>query len=216
MKYSDIRGKDVIDSNGEKVGDIIDCIFDVSENKIVLKHLVLGGGMIEELLESIGARPDLDPVCNVSDLDSISDKVYLKVSKESLKKTIDPGVICKTDLNFSKIGKLNLVDADGLKIGHIIDIWFDLNSRMWLVLGGGFLEELLERLKVQPEIDLLVPMDFIKTIDSHTITLNKTQFELEAKCESEYQKEKKKLLGAKSESASTRPQIRLGTGMSMR
>jgi sporulation protein YlmC with PRC-barrel domain len=216
MKYSEIRGKDVIDSNGEKVGEIIDCIFDVSENKIALKHLVLGGGLIEELLESIGARPDIDPVCNVSDLDSISDKVYLKVSKESLKKTIDPGVICETDLNFSKLGKLNLVDDDGLKIGHIIDIWFDLNSRMWLVIGGGFIEELLEKLKAQPEIDLLVPMDFIKSIDSHTITLSKTQFELEANCQSEYEKEKKKLLGQKLEPASTRPQIRLGAGMSFR
>ena len=72
MKYSEIRGKDVIDSNGEKVGDIIDCIFDVSENKIGLKHFVLGGGMIEELLESIKARPDIDPVCNIADVDSIS------------------------------------------------------------------------------------------------------------------------------------------------
>ena len=216
MKYSDIRGKDVIDSNGEKVGDIINCIVDISQNTIALKHFVLGGGLIEEFLESIGARPDIDPVCNVSDLDSISDKVYLKVSKESLKKTIDPGVICETDLNFSQLGKLNLVDADGLKIGNIIDIWFDLSSRMWLVLGGGFFEELLERLNVQPDIDLLIPMDFIKSIDTHTITLHKTKFEIESTCESEYEKEKMKLLGSKSESASVQSQIRLGTGMSMR
>ena len=51
MKYSDIRGKDVIDSKGEKIGDIIDCIVDISENKLALKYLVLGGGMIEELAE---------------------------------------------------------------------------------------------------------------------------------------------------------------------
>jgi sporulation protein YlmC with PRC-barrel domain len=216
MKYSDIRGKDVIDSNGEKVGDIIDCIVDISENTIALKHLVLGGGMIEELLESIGARPDLDPVCNVADLDSISDKVYLKVTKESLKKTIDPGIISETDLNFSKLGKLNLVDTDGLKIGNVIDIWFDLNSRMWLVLGGGFFEELLERLRVQPDIDLLVPMDFIKTIDSEKITLDKTKFEIESTCESEYEKEKKKLLEAKADATSSGSQIRLGSGMRMR
>ena len=82
MKYSEIRGKDVIDKNGEKVGHIMDCIIDISNNKVALKHLILGGGFIEELLESIGARPDIDPVVNVEDLDAISDKVHLLVSKE--------------------------------------------------------------------------------------------------------------------------------------
>jgi len=216
MKYSEIRHKDVIDSNGEKVGDIIDCIVDISENKIALKHLVLGGGIIEELLESIKARPDIDPVCNVDDLDSISDKVYLKVNKETLKKTIDPGVISETDLNFSKLGKLKVVDADGLKIGNIIDLWFDLNSRMWLVLGGGFIEELLEKLRVQPEIDLLVPMDFIKTITTDAITLNKTKFELESTCEDEYAKVKKELAAPKSSGISSPHQIKLGSGMRLR
>jgi len=216
MKYSEIRHKDVIDSNGEKVGNIIDCIVDVSENKIALKHLVLGGGLIEELLESIKARPDIDPVCNVSDLDSISDKVYLKVSRDTLKKTIDPGVMSKTDLNFSKLGKLHVVDADGLKLGNIIDLWFDLNSRMWLVLGGGFIEELLEKLRAQPEIDLLVPMDFIHTITTETITLKTTKFELESTCEDEYAKVKKELTTPKSSGASSSHQIRLGPGMNLR
>ena len=216
MKYSEIRGKDVIDSNGDKVGDIIDSIFDISDNQIALKHLVLGGGIIEELLESLKARPDIDPVCNVSDLDTISDKVYLKVDKNSLKKTIDPGVWTETDLNFSQLSKLDIVDSDGLKIGRIIDIWFDLNSQMWLVLGGGFFEELLEKLRVQPDIDLLVPMDFIKAIGADSITLDRTKFEFESTCEDEYEKEKKKLEAEKSAGVSSDAQLRLGPGVRMR
>ncbi|MFW9844687.1 MAG: PRC-barrel domain-containing protein [Candidatus Thorarchaeota archaeon] len=216
MKYSEIRGKDVIDKNGEKVGDIIDCIVDVSDNKIALKHLVLGGGMIEELLESIGARPDIDPVCNVEDLESISDKVYLNVDKASLKKTIDPGVISENNLKFGKFSNLDVVDSDGLKLGNVIDLWFDLNSRMWLVLGGGFFEELLEKIRAQPDIDLLVPMDFIKTVDSKAITIDRTKFELESTCEDEYEKLKKDLAAKKAEEASEFSQIRFGSGMRMR
>ncbi|MHA1134964.1 MAG: PRC-barrel domain-containing protein [Candidatus Thorarchaeota archaeon] len=216
MKYSEIRGKDVIDSKGDKVGDIIDCIFDISASKISLKHLVLGGGMIEELLESIKAKPDIDPVCNVSDVDNISDKVYLKVNKESLKKTADPGVICETDLKFSQLGKLDVLDADGLKVGNVIDLWFDKKSQMWLVLGGGFFEELLEKIRAQPDIDLLIPEEDIKNVDRHAITLNKTKFELESTCEDEYEKQKKNLAAAKSEEASELSRIRLGTGMRMR
>ena len=130
MKYSEIRGKDVIDKNGEKVGHIMDCIIDISNNKVALKHLILGGGFIEEFLESIGARPDIDPVVNVEDLDTISDDVHLLVSKESLKKTIDPGIFCETDLKFGDLRKLDIKDTDGLKLGHVIDLWFDLNSRL--------------------------------------------------------------------------------------
>jgi len=216
MKYSDIRGKDVIDKNGEKVGDIIDCIFDVSENKIDLKHFVLGGGMVEELLESIKAKPDIDPVCNVSDVESISDKIYLKVDKESLKKTVDPGVIGETDLKFSQLGKLKIVDSDGIKIGNVIDLWFDKESQMWLILGGGFFEETLEKLRVSPDIDLLVPEEYIKKIDVGSIAISKTKFQLESTCEEEWEKEKQKLTKKASEEASELTQIRLGAGVRMR
>ena len=172
--------------------------------------------MVEELLESIKARPDIDPVCNVSDVESISDKVYLKVDKDSLKKTVDPGVICETDLKFSQLGKLSIVDSDGLKIGNVIDLWFDKDSQLWLVLGGGFFEELLEKIRAQPDIDLLVPEDFIKSIGDGKITLNKTKFDLESTCQDEWEKEKKKLSAEISEEASELSQLRLGPGVRMR
>ena len=172
--------------------------------------------MVEELLESIGARPDIDPVCNVADVDNISDKVYPKVDKKSLKKTVDPGVICETDLNFSQLGKLDVVDSDGLRVGNVIDLWFDKKSQMWLVLGGGFFEELLEKIKATPDIDLLIPEEDIKSVDTKAITLNKTKFELESTCEDEYEKQKKNLAAAKSEEASELSRIRLGAGVRMR
>ena len=216
MKYSEIRGKHVIDKNGEKVGHIIDCIIDISNNKIALKHLILGGGFIEELLESIGAKPDLDPVVNIEDLDTISDEVHLLVNKESLKKTIDPGIFCETDLKFGDISKLDIKDSDGLKLGHVMDLWFDLKSRLWLVVGGGFFEELLEKLHAQPDIDLLIPMDFINGITPKNISLDKSKFELESTCQDEFERMKKVLAERKAEGASELPQIRLGSASGMR
>ena len=155
LKYSDIRSKDVVDSKGETVGEVMDWIFDATDNKLELKYIVLGGGRVEELLESIGARPDIDPVVKQEDIDSISDKVYLKVDGESLKKTIDPGVLAETDMTFSRLSDIKVVDSDNFKIGFVIDVWFDLDNMMWLLLGGGFFEELLERLKAQPDIDII-------------------------------------------------------------
>lgn len=215
MKYSEVRGKDVIDVNGVKVGDVIDCIFDISESKIDLKHFVLGGGMVEELLESIGARPDIDPVANIADVESISDKVYLNVDKDSLCQKIDPGILGESNLNFGQLGNLKIVDADGFKIGNIIDFWFDTDSQMWLVIGGGFFEELLEKIRAQPDIDLLVPLQYIGEISKDKITLNKTKFQLESTCESEYEKEKKELLAATG-SADSQARLRLGPSSRMR
>ncbi|TFH11279.1 MAG: hypothetical protein E4H14_01000 [Candidatus Thorarchaeota archaeon] len=87
---------------------------------------------------------------------------------------------------------------------------------MWLVLGGGFFEELLEKIRAQPDIDLLVPMDFIESIELKTITLNKTKFEFESTCEDEYKKTKKELVAAKSAGTFQYGQIKFGSGMGMR
>lgn len=199
MKYSEIRSKDVVDSKGENVGEVMDWIFGSGEHKLDLKYFVLGGGTVEEFLESIGARPDIDPVVRLEDVETISDKVYLKVEKESLKKTIDPGVLDEADYTFSRLSDIKVVDSDNNRIGFVIDIWFDKESVMWLVLGGGFFEELLERLKAQPDIDLLVPLHFIDTISRDAIKLNMTKFQLKD--------EFKKLEGAPQDDA----QLRLGS-----
>lgn len=212
MKYSEIKNKDVFDSNGERIGTVTDGIFSISGNKIDLKYIILGGGKIEEFLEKIGARPDIDPVCSVSDIDSISDKVYLKVDKDSLCKTIDKEVLAKTDVKFSQLGKWKVIDADGFKIGNVIDLWFDTASHLWLVLGGGIFEEFLEKIHAAPDIDLLVPQDFIEGLDKTSIKLNKTRFQLESTCESEYEKLKRELAGNNPRDDARYTQIRFGAG----
>jgi sporulation protein YlmC with PRC-barrel domain len=214
LKYSDIRSKDVVDSNGEKVGEVMDWIFGCGENKLNPKYIVLGGGRVEEFLESIGARPDIDPVVRLEDVDSISDKVYLKVDGESLKKTIDPGVLGEADFTFSKLSDIKVTDSDGYKVGFIIDIWFDEDNMMWLLLGGGFFEELLERLKVQPDIDLLVPPYFIEDISKDEIKLSISKFQLESTCEDEYNKLKRQHTGAAPQEDARYAQLRLGSGPS--
>ncbi|MFW9787476.1 MAG: PRC-barrel domain-containing protein [Candidatus Thorarchaeota archaeon] len=214
LKYSEIRSKDVVDSNGVNVGEVNDWIFGCGENRLDLKYIVLGGGRIEEFLESIGVRPDIDPVIRLEDVASISDKVYLKVEKDSLKKTIDPGVLGEDDYTFSKLSDIKVVDSDNFKIGFVIDIWFDRDNVMWLVLGGGFFEELLERIRAQPDIDLLVPPHFIEEITRNEIRLSITKFQLQATCEDEYKKLQRQLEGAAPHDDARYAQLRLGSGPS--
>jgi sporulation protein YlmC with PRC-barrel domain len=212
MKYSEIKKKEVLDTNGEHVGEVIDCTFDVSKNRLEMKHIILGGGTVEELLERIGARPDIDPICSAQDIDSISDKVYLKTDKDSLCKTIDKGVFADTDIKFSKLAKMKIVDADGIKLGSINDLWFDKASHLWLVLGGSFFEELLERIHAAPDIDLLIPQDDIELITKDTIKLTRTRFQLESTCESEYSKLKRELQSPAPHDDARFRQIKIGAG----
>ncbi|MFW9957037.1 MAG: PRC-barrel domain-containing protein [Candidatus Odinarchaeota archaeon] len=212
LKYSEIKKKEVVDSNGERVGEVIDGIFSYHDQELELKYLILGGGMIEEFLESIRARPDIDPVCRIADIDSISDKVYLKIDKDSLCKTLDKCTISNTDIKYSQLGKMKVVDSDDIKIGNVIDIWFDTAGHLWLVLGGGFFEELLEKLHAAPDIDLLVPVDFLDSINKKTIKLNRTRFQLESTCESEYEKLKREMSDRETHKDARFVQIKMGAG----
>lgn len=212
MKYSEIRGLDVIDKNGVKVGEIMDSVFDCSN--LSLKQFILGGGRIEELLESIGARKDIDPLVNVADVHSITDKVDLNVDGDSLKKTIDKGAIGDCDRKFSDLTKVKVVDADGFKLGNMIDYWFDKESQLWFVIGGGFFEEFLEKIRAQPDIDLLIPPDFIDSIDDKSIKLTRTRFQLESTCEDEFEKLKREVQGSDPHGDARYAQLRLGRGHS--
>jgi sporulation protein YlmC with PRC-barrel domain len=212
MKYSEIKKKKVVDNKGEYIGEVIDSTLNISNNRFELKHIILGGGRIEELLEKIKARPDIDPVCTVSDIDSISDKVYLKVDKKTLCKTLDKGVFTDSDIRYSQLTKIKVVDADGIKIGSVIDLWFDKASRLWLILGGSFFEEMLEKLHAIPDVDLLVPQDDIDSIDKRSIKLKKTRFQLESTCESEYEKLKRELTSKEDNRDARYVQIRMGAG----
>jgi sporulation protein YlmC with PRC-barrel domain len=193
LKFSDIKNKDVTDASGEKVGRVIDFIVRFADNKIDLKSVVLGGGRIEELLESLGIRPDKDPIFHLDCIDSISDVVHLKVDVDTLKTTLNPGAMEDGDMKMSELAKLNVVDSDGFKVGKVMDVWFDDNAKAWLVIGGGFVEETLENLGVKADIDLLIPADFISEIQEKEVCLKWTRFQLGATCEECYTMYKREL-----------------------
>ncbi|MHA2386570.1 MAG: PRC-barrel domain-containing protein, partial [Candidatus Thorarchaeota archaeon] len=94
MKYSEIKKKPVVDSQGETLGTVIDFIFTIQDNKLIPKSIIVGGSRMEELLESIGVRPDKDPIFDVENIDVIGeDKITLTVDGATLCTTLDEGTI---------------------------------------------------------------------------------------------------------------------------
>lgn len=215
MKYSDIRKKPVVDSEGETLGTVIDFIFTIDDNKLIPKSIIVGGSRMEELLESIGVRPDKDPIFSIDNIDLISeDAVTLTVDGATLCTTLDEGVVGEADRKLSQISKANVIDSDGFKIGNVIDVWFDDTSNVWLLLGGGFLEEALERIGVQPDIDLIAGPKDIAVFTDDEIKLKWTRFQLESNCQEDYNRLKRQLSSRDRPKDYKHTQLRLGPSRS--
>ncbi|MHA2193847.1 MAG: hypothetical protein ACXAAR_10525, partial [Candidatus Thorarchaeota archaeon] len=183
-----------MDSKGETLGTVIDFIFTIQDNKLLPKSIIVGGSRMEELLESIGVRPDKDPIFSVENIDVIGeDKITLTVDGATLCTTLDEGTISDADRKLSQISKAKVIDSDGFNIGNVIDVWFDDSSNIWLLLGGGFLEETLEKLGVQPDIDLIAGPKDIEIYTDKEIKLKWTRFQLESNCEEDYDRLKRQL-----------------------
>ncbi|MHA1934958.1 MAG: hypothetical protein ACW97A_06715 [Candidatus Thorarchaeota archaeon] len=85
IRLSELEKMDIIDKSGVKVGRAIDIDFDVDGSA----SLTVGGGFIEESLEAIGLKSDVDIIVPAAVIDSVSKDIKLSVSKDELGLTLD-------------------------------------------------------------------------------------------------------------------------------
>ena len=171
----------VMGSKGKKIGHINDFTFTFN-GSLKLSQFILGGGIWEEILESLKLRPDKDPIFNASLIKRIGDQIQLDTDVESLKTTLDECAISDDEIRLSELSKLDIFDENGVKIGNVIDVDFDVDGKASLIVGGSFVEEKLESLGIKPDIDIIVPDDVIESI-SDKIQLMVTKDELESTLE---------------------------------
>lgn len=188
MKFSDMKNKSVIDKTGNKIGRLIDFHFDFTKGDLQLKSVVIGGGRIEEFLESIGVRPDIDPFFDMKSIEKYEDDtLYLNVEYQKLGEPVKLG---DKEMKLSDLSKIKIMDSTGLKVGNVKDVWFDENCRMWFIVGGGFFEEFLESIRIKADIDFLVPQESITSISPENLHLKVNKFQLETTAKEEFEKYK--------------------------
>ena len=86
MKFSDLQKLDILDKDGVKVGRAIDVAFELDSRTA----LIAGGGFVEEKLEAIGLREDVDIIVPFEVIASIDDEsIRLSVSKDELAASLD-------------------------------------------------------------------------------------------------------------------------------
>ncbi len=85
IKFSELETLDIIDKDDVKVGRAIDVDFDVDGRA----SIIAGGGFIEEKLEAIGLKEDIDIIVPSDVIISIRDVIRLSVSRDELDSTLD-------------------------------------------------------------------------------------------------------------------------------
>ncbi len=85
IRWSALTKLDIVDKDDVKVGRAVDVDFDTDG----IASLIVGGGFIEESLEAVGLKADIDILVPGSVITAVGDKVQLSVSKEDLRLTMD-------------------------------------------------------------------------------------------------------------------------------
>lgn len=85
IRWSDLTKMDILDQDEVKVGRAVDVDFDIDGTA----SLTVGGGFIEETLESFGIKADIDILVPAKTIASVSDNIKLNVTKDELKLTMD-------------------------------------------------------------------------------------------------------------------------------
>ena len=166
LNCRELRDCDVVDSSGQKVGRINDMTF-TFDGQFKLEQFVLAGSDWEEFLESIKVKPDKDQLFDASMIRRIGDKVQLDSNVNTLKTTLDEDAIPKGEHRWSELSKKQIIDKHDVTVGKAIDIDFDIDGTASLTVGGGMIEETLERIGLKDDIDIIVPAETIHSITDH-------------------------------------------------
>lgn len=178
QNITEMRKRTVLCSEESKVGRIIDVVFDAEYG---LRSFIIGGDFWEEFREALGVIDDIDPVIPIENISEITEKeIKLNVPRGELKHKLEEGVIPPTALTYNNLRRKKVIDANGNKIGKIVNMVFLPCGEASFILGGPMLEELAEAMGLRTNWDLLLPVKYIEAITEETIKITAKQDTLEA------------------------------------
>ncbi len=142
IQFSTIRRKIIVDSEDVEVGEPVDIGFTFEFEP---KFLVVGGGFIEELLETLKRREDIDQLVMFDQIVSISDAIYLKVTESELPQSENLSLMDDGTILFSEICRTPLFDGNGIPLGNIRDVIFSPDQTEFIFSDPDFNQKMAEK-----------------------------------------------------------------------
>ena len=103
IHYTALEKMSIYDKEGEKIGHTIDIDIDVDG----CVSLIVGGSFVEEKLEAIGFKADVDIVVPGYTISSIDDKIQLSVSKHTLETTMEEAIKTEKEVEARESKEVN-------------------------------------------------------------------------------------------------------------
>ncbi|MCF2143008.1 MAG: PRC-barrel domain-containing protein [Candidatus Heimdallarchaeota archaeon] len=170
LSLTELKKKEIISKDDYRIGTIIDVIFDEDFD---LHSFIIGGSNWEEFREALGIIDDIDPVVPVENITEITEKaIQLNITKSRLKHKLEEEALPDEPLSYNELKRKRVVDSAGNKFARIVNLIILPCNEIAFVLGGTALEELSEKLAIKEDIDLLLPLEYINTINKREIQLS--------------------------------------------
>ncbi len=127
MRFSKFKRKLIVDNEDVDIGEPIDLIFNES---LEITHLIVGGGFIEELLEEIERREDIDIYIPISAIKRITkDLIVLNFNESELTRGKVSVILPANSIIYTKLKVMEIEDIHSNIVGKITDLEFeDLSS----------------------------------------------------------------------------------------
>lgn len=142
VQFSKIRRKIIVDAGDVEVGEPVDIGFSFTFEP---KFLLVGGGFIEELLETLKRRDDVDQLVRLDQIEKISDAIYLNVREEELERSENPSLTQEGIILFSEICRLPLFDGNGIPLGNVRDSIFSPEQTEFIFVDPEFNQRMAEK-----------------------------------------------------------------------
>jgi ribosomal protein S18 acetylase RimI-like enzyme/sporulation protein YlmC with PRC-barrel domain len=179
-QLSDLKGTNVIDMSGFKIGKVFDFVIDgnYSLTKVILRH-----SLLEEIAKKLHLKPKVHYVIPIDALKNGMSGDYLEAitSLDELLKESDDDAINQDERKFSKILRKKITDKNGEHVGRIIDAIVHIDCKLSFILGGSLFEEIREDLGMIPDLDIFLPCNLIIREDGNTFHIKSDKSALSKK-----------------------------------
>ncbi len=162
---SSLKYKRVIDSDGNDIGTIKDAVVNV--NSLNVRGFVIHGSRLEELMEDLKLRTDVDPLVLNDSIENFDNKlISLNVNKEKLSNVMAQGEIKEDEILFSQLRKKPVFSNQNEKVGIFSDIFFDSEGASSYSLGGQVFQKMIKRNNCSKTLNYVVDSSIVTKTDT--------------------------------------------------